>query len=731
MADPVAALLDPRSVAVVGASTNPLKRGYQAIRTLLSDGFPGSIYPVNPRETEVLGLPAYPSVTSIDGSVDLALIVTPASAVAGLLRECGRKGVGAAVVIAVGFGETGEDGAALEAEIRGVAAGEGIGLIGPNTNGVFNLPARLNLVGASDVPQGRLALLCQSGNMALSLFTEVAHETSLGFSTYVGIGNEAGLRYHELLDYLRDDPDTGAVLTYAEGFRDGRALLRSAANLAGHKPIVCYKAGRSEAAQRSALSHTGAVAGSHAVAEAVLRQAGIVVVERSDELVPVAETLLQQPALPSPRVGVLTDGGGHGTVAADALAAHGLELPALTASTRERLAEVLPDAASTRNPVDVAGATDRDPRVFEPCLEALLDDPSIDGMLCVGLLGGYGIRFSDELAEAEEQAAARMAEMAANAGKPLVVQSAYAPAHPPAHDLLRGSGVPVHGSIETAARCVAALEERGRFRATAEMRSGFAHRSRGERTDRADRAGGERRALTEPEGRALLEAHGLPVGPWTLATDPDVAADAVTALGGPAALKIVSPDVVHKSDAGGVLLDVGNAEDAAAGFERVVGAVTAAQPDASVDGVLVTPMAPRGVELIVGVTTDPSFGPLLAVGAGGTAVEVLRDTAFRAVPVTPTECDEMLAELAVAPLLDGHRGAAPVDRAALRALLTGVSRLVAAEPGIAELDLNPVIAHPDGLAVVDVRVVVDTRIGLATPGRRVESIAMNPEHAGR
>ena len=726
MRDPVAALLDPRSVAVVGASTNPLKRGYQAIRTLVADGFPGAIYPVNPKETEVLGLPAYPSVAAIDGPVDLALVVTPAAAVPELLRECGAKGVAAAVVIAVGFGETGEQGAALEAEVREVAREQGISLVGPNTNGVFNLPARLNLVGASDVPEGSVALLCQSGNMALSLFTEVAHETALGFSAYVGIGNEAGLRYHEVLDYLRDDPDTRAVLTYAEGFREGRALLASATTFSRHKPMVCYKAGRSEAAQRSALSHTGAVAGSHEVSAALLRQAGVVVVERSDELVPIGEALLCQPPLPSSRVAVLTDGGGHGTVAADALAAEGFELPPLAASTRERLAAVLPDAASTRNPVDVAGATDRDPRVFEPCLEALLADPAVDGVLCVGLLGGYGIRFSDELAEAEEQASARMAVMARASGKPLVVQSAYAPAHPPAHDVLRRAGVPVRGSIETAARCLAALRDRGRFLTTAEERSDFAVTARPESS--------RRRALTEPEGRALLERHAVPAGTWTFAATAAEAAEAADGIGAPVALKVVAPEVVHKSDAGGVLLDVDGRDQAAAGFARIVDSVTAVEPGASIEGVLVTPMAPRGVELIVGVTTDPTFGPVLAVGAGGTAVEVLRDTAFRAVPVTPAECDEMLAELAIAPMLDGHRGAAPVDREAVRALILGVSRLVEAEPRIAELDLNPVIAHPGGAADVEVRVVVDEaadRVDAARGDRVAPMTATNPEHAGR
>ena len=695
----VHALLDPASVAVIGASNNPLKRGCQAIQRLLAAGFSRPIYPVNPGEDEVLGLAAYPSIEAIEGPVDLALVVVPAAAVPAVLRECGAKGVAAAVVIAVGFGETGAAGRALEDEVVEAAAEQGLCLVGPNTNGIFNLPARLNLVGASDVPAGPIALLCQSGNIALSIFTEVAHATDLGLSAYVGIGNEAGLRYHEVLDYLDDDPHTRGVVVYAEGFRDGRAFLASAARVGRHKPVVCYKAGRSEAARRSALSHTGAVAGSHEVAGDLLRQAGVTVVERSDELLGVTEALLGQPAMDGASVAVLTDGGGHGTVAADALSRLGLELPEPAPSTRQALADALPAAASTRNPVDVAGATDRDPRVFETCLETLLADPAIDGVLCVGLLGGYGIRFSDTLASAEEHAAGRMAEMAATAGKPLVVQSAYRHAWPPAHAILRAAGVPVHASIELAARCLAALSERGRHLATFDERSVF-----GAAAVPSALEGGSS-ALAEPDARRLLAHHGVPAGAWELAGDPAGAVAAAERVGGSVALKIVSPDVVHKSDVGGVRLDLSTAAEVRRAFEEIVSALRAAKPEARVDGVLVTPMAPAGVELLVGAVVDPSFGPVLAVGAGGTAVEVWSDTSFRAAPVTRREAEEMLDELAIAPLLAGFRSAPPVDRAALVALLQSVSRLLEAEPGIVELDLNPVIAHPAGLAVVDVRVV--------------------------
>jgi acetate---CoA ligase (ADP-forming) len=709
MISSIRALLAPRSVAVIGASADPLKRGHQAIRRLQADGFPHPIYPVNPGADHILGLPSYPHVEAIDADVDLALLATPAALVPEILAACGRKGVAAAVVIAVGFGETGEQGRELEAEVARVATAHGIALVGPNTNGILNPHQRLNLVGVADVPAGEMALLCQSGNMGLSLIAEATHRGSVGFSAYVGIGNEAGLRYHELLPYLAADETTGVVALYAEGFRDGRAFLASAAELTRSKPVVAYKAGRSPAAQRSALSHTGAVAGSPEVADAVLAQAGVVVVDRSDELLAVGETVLHQPPLVSSRVAVLADGGGHATVATDALGRHGLDLATLADTTRDRLTEILPPAASVANPVDVAGATDRDPSVFAACVDALLADPGVAGVLCVGLFGGYGIRFSDELAEVEERTAARLAAAAGSHGKALLVQSTYADADPPALRALKSARVPVTGSVETAVRCLAALGERGAHLSSVGERSAFVTPARPPMAST--------RALSEPEGRRLVEAHGIGLGPWAEAGDAAAAAHAARELAVPVAMKIVSAQVVHKSDAGGVLLDVHGEQAARQGFEELTGRVRRAVPDAEIDGVVLAPMAAPGIELLVGATIDPTFGPLLTVGAGGVAVEVTGDLAFRAVPVTRRECEEMLDELVVAPLLAGHRGEAPVDRAALVALLLRVSELLEQRPEIVELDLNPVIARADGVDIVDVRVVVGEAASTGAPDR--------------
>jgi acetate---CoA ligase (ADP-forming) len=710
-----ACVLDPHSIALVGASNDPTKRGHQTLRRLLADGFPYPIYPVNPRESEVLGITSYPSLAAIGQPVDLAFIVTPAQTAPALVAEAGQAGIPAAVVIAVGFREIGAEGQRLEEALVRAARDHGVALLGPNTNGVFNVPARLNLLGTSDVPSGRLSLLCQSGNVGLALVSQVKHETAMGFSIYAGIGNEAGLRFDELLDHLDDDEQTDAIVVYAEGFRDGRAFLRSAGRVAMRTPIVLYKAGRSEIAQRSASSHTGAVASPHEVAAAALRQAGVVVVDRSDELVPVADTLLQQPPLSGAgRIAVLADGGGHATIAADALHDQGLELPELSDRTRERLRRFLPPAASTSNPVDVAGATDGDPSIFDRCLKVLVDDPGVDGVLCVGLLGGYGIRFSGDLNAAEERTVVRMATLARDRGKPLVVQSAYAYEHPHAHSLLRAANVPVMSSVDLAARCIAALQERGRYLARAGTRSSF------EVLPRTNGMNGQR-VLTEPEGRDLLQDAGVPIGPWVLAGDAEAAARAAEEIDAPVAMKIVSTDVVHKSDVGGVVLGIQSPAAARTAFDGIMQRVRSHQPDASIDGVLVTPMAPAGIELIVGATVDPSFGPVVTVGAGGTEVELRRDLSFRTAPIGRDEAVRMLQELQIAPLLEGFRGSKPVDGLALVELVLAVSTFIAQTPKVTELDLNPVIAHPGGADPVDVRVVVSED--------REESSA-DPAHAG-
>ncbi|SEO20482.1 acetyltransferase [Halogranum amylolyticum] len=688
-------ILSPDSVAIVGASTDKTKRGHQAIVTLQEGGYDGNIYPVNPSADEIRGLEVYPTVSAIPAQVDLALIVTPAQIVPQVLEDCGETDLAGAVVVAVGFGETGTDGEKLEEEIVSTAHEQGIRLIGPNTSGMINVHERLNLVGTDTVPEGGLALLCQSGNMAISLFTEAATRDEVGYSYYVGVGNEADLKFHEYLPFFDADPETDAVVCYIEGMSDGRSFLQAAREVTPETPIIALKSGRSDVGKRSASSHTGSLAGDSAVADAVFEQAGIVSVDRSDELLAVSNSLASLPAVDGPNVAILADGGGHATLAADALTERGLSVPPLTDATKDALREILPDAASVVNPVDVAGGTDEDQQVFVECAEAILADQNVDVLLLSGLFGGYGIRFAEQYTEVEIDAAAQLGELVTEHETPIVVQSAYEGFNPEPHAVLREAEIPVVESLDVAAASVSALVTYGKHRRTADAKSDFELPERPATT-----TSGRTTQLSEFAAKRALEAESLPVTPFELATTPEEAHDAASAFDGSVAMKIVSPDIVHKSDAGGVALNVdGTAVEQT--YNELIKAASAYDPDANIEGVLVSPMREDAVELIVGVVDDEQFGPVVMVGLGGVFVEVLEDVAFRALPLTEADARAMLNDIDAQELLDGARGNPSVDRDAVVDLLCSVSTFVEENQNIAELDLNPVFATSEGVEIVD------------------------------
>ncbi len=706
-------ILDAESVAVVGASRNPTKRGYQAIKILLDEHYGGRIYPVNPKEKSVLGLACYPQVSDIPDPVDLALITTPARTIPAILADCGRKGVQGAVVIAGGFREVGDQGRRLEEEMVAEARRQGIRLIGPNTSGMMNLKSNLNLVGMHDVPRGEVALLSQSGNMALTLITEARLLGSLGFTYYVGVGNEADLRFHEYLAFLRQDPETKAVLMYVEGLKDGRNFLAEAARTTRVKPVVLLKSGRSDTGRRSAGSHTGALAGGWEVARTAFEEAGVVLLTHSDELIPVVETLSHQPAMASRRLAILADGGGHATIAADLLSDMGLEMPELSRGTQEALRGMLPFTASVRNPVDVAGGTDADPSLFADCARVILEDEGIDGLLMVGLFGGYGIRFAQSLAVGEEEAAHRLGRLARESGKPVVVHSLFAPLKPHALELLRHYRIPVHASLDIACSCLGALARYGRHRRRQEEPQNLelapeakARREGRSLLEQVRRQG--RRALLEHEARQLFRWHGLPVPPERLARDENQAVRAWQELGGGrVVLKVVSPQILHKSEAGGVVLGPASAEEVARAYREIVDRARAFDPGAEVHGVLVTPQVQSGgLEVIVGTKHDEQFGPVIMFGLGGIMVEVMRDVVFRLVPLGPEDAGRMVRAIKGYPLLSGARGRSPLDTAALEKLLLVCSEVMEAYPQVAEMDLNPVLVQEEGVAVLDARVIL-------------------------
>jgi len=460
------------------------------------------------------------------------------------------------------------------------------------------------------------------------------------------------------------------------------------------------RGGRSEIGRQVALTHTGSIAGSDAITEAVLGQAGVELVERSDELALVAGAMARTAPVDAARnVVIVSDGGGHATLAADALDALGVELAELSDQTMAALRECVGEPATVGNPIDVAGATDSDPARFADVVEIVMNDPSAGLVLIVGLFGGYHLRFDPSLREEEDRVAERLLNLTDTYGIPLLVQSCYAVDQVANHDRLRSGGVTVLSSIDHAVRVVAALDRRGRHLATLDQRSDFvvpalvpgAH-------------GAFARPLDEPSARRLVEKHGISTGTWRLAASTDDVVAAVSELGVPCALKVVSARALHKSDVGGVRLDVtgSNAEQEA---EGIVDSVTRHLPHADIEGIVVSPMAARGTELLVGATRDPTFGPVVAFGAGGVAVEAVNDVAFRAAPLTMTEAREMIAETRIAALLRGYRDVGAVDLSSVAEMLVRVGGLIVNDTSVEAIDLNPVIATSDSITPVDVRVV--------------------------
>ena len=709
MATGFLSFLAPKAVAVIGASNEPTKRGYRAVQTLLKDHFAGRIYPINPRASEIQGLRAYPDVASVPEPIDLALVCTAAPTVPDIVEQCGRKGVKGAVVLALGFSESGAEGRELERRALESARRWNVRLIGPNTSGIFNAHCGLNFVGFADLRKGGVGIVSQSGNVALALVTEGQLNAHVGFSTYIGVGNESDLRFHDYLAHLGADVHTTAIAMYVEGFKDPLRFLETAADVTRRKPVVLCKGGRTATGQQTARSHTGSLAGDYAVAKACLRDTGVVVVERSDAILPVVECLSLLPRMRSRRVAILADGGGHATIAADALTAAGLQLPQLAAATRARLARALTPQAVTVNPVDVANGADSAPGVIAECADIILADPGIDALLVVGMFGGFALRFSDTLGDAEAAAGDRFAALLAEHGKPIVLHSIFAPLRPEALERARRSGIPLHASIDMAALSLGALAEYSDWLRRPPRAPAAPPRPAPESARRIfDTAREEGRAsLLEPEALDLLDVYGIKTRPRMLVRNEAEALAAVERFAGmPLALKIVSPDILHKSESGGVRLNLSGATEVETARIALLAAIRQRFPDADIRGVLATPMARPGVELIVGVTRDPQFGPVMMFGLGGTLVETLHEVAFCRLPVRHDEALELIGELRTQEVLDGARGAAAVDRDRLAELMASVSELCVTHPEIVELDLNPVVAGPEGCAILDARVLV-------------------------
>ncbi len=696
------AIFAPRTVAVIGASEKPGSVGRNLTRNLIASPFGGRVYAVNPRRASVLGLEAYPSIAAVPEPVDLAVVATPAVTVPGVIAECARAGVRGAIIISAGFKEIGPAGAALERQVLEAARGSGLRLVGPNCLGVMNPRTGLNATFATAMARpGPVGFLSQSGALCTAVLDWSLRE-NVGFSAFVSVGSMLDVDWGDLIAYLGDDARTQSIVIYMETIGDARAFLSAAREVALTKPIIVIKPGRTEAAARAAASHTGALTGRDDVLDAAFRRSGVLRVDTIAELFHMAETLGKQPRPRGPRLAIVTNAGGPAVLATDALLGSGGALAELSAETLAGLDALLPPHWSHGNPVDVLG--DADSERYARAVELVARDPGSDGLLVI---------LAPQAMTDPTQTAERLRSLASIPGKPLLASWMGGADVAAGEAILNRASVPTFAYPDTAARIFSYM-----WRYTENLRALYETPVLAEDGDGApDRdaaaliiAGAlerKRVLLTEAESKQLLAAYGLPTVPTRVARTSEEAVRAAADLGFPVAVKLHSETVTHKSDVGGVQLDVRDADGVRRAFEAIRAAVAERAGPGHFLGVTVQPMVARdGYELIVGASVDEQFGPVLLFGAGGTLVEVLRDRAVGLPPLTSTLARRLMERTRIFAALQGVRGRAPVDLGRLEQLLVRASQLVVEQPRLRELDINPLLASAAGLLALDARVVL-------------------------
>jgi len=694
----------PRSVAVIGATETPGSVGRTILKNLISNPFGGTVYPVNPKRPNVLGIKAYTKVGEIPEPVDLAVIVTPAPVVPAVVRECAEAKIPGAIIISAGFKETGAAGAALEQQVITQARQSRMRIVGPNCLGVMNPQNGFNATFAASLARpGHVGFISQSGALLTAILDWSLRE-KVGFSAFVSMGSMMDVGWGDMIDYLGDDPQTKSILIYMETIGDARSFLSAAREVALTKPIIVIKAGRTEGAAKAAASHTGSLAGSDEAMDAAFRRCGVLRVERISDLFYMAEVLDKQPRPKGPRLTIITNAGGPGVLATDTLLQTGGQLSALTKDTVQTLNTFLPAAWSHNNPIDVLG--DADPDRYAKTLETAGRDPASDGLLVI--LTPQAMTDATRTAEA-------LRPLAQTEGKPVLASWMGGDTVQAGIEKLRAANIPVFGYPDTAARMFTYMWEythnlQGLYETpmpAAIAEEGGASRERASDLIERVRNSG-RELLTEAESKELLGIYGIPTTPIRIAGTEAAAVKAAQALGYPVVVKLHSETLTHKTDVGGVQLNLGKPEEVRKAFRTIRSNVTRKAGLKAFQGVTVQPMVrlKDSHELIIGSSVDPQLGPVLLFGSGGQFVEIYKDKSLGLPPLNTTLARRLMEPTRVYKALGGVRGGKPVDLKALDQLLVRFSQMVSDHPRIKEIDINPLLASPEGLIALDARIVL-------------------------
>jgi acetyl coenzyme A synthetase (ADP forming)-like protein len=697
------AILKPRSVAIIGASRREGSIGWQILHNLLTHRFQGAVYPVNPRVPTVHSIRAYASIGDVPEPVDLAILVVPAPAVLPVVRECAAAEVKGIVIITAGFKEIGGDGVQRQAEVVEALRGTGIRTVGPNCMGVMNTSPEvsLNATFAPSMPHpGPVAFLSQSGAMGVSILDQ-ARSLGIGISQFVSVGNKMDVSGNDMLEYWRDDPDTGLILMYLESIANASRFVALGQQITRKKPLFVVKSGRTGAGARAASSHTGALAQTDLITDSIIKQAGAIRAQTVEELFDYAMAFGKQPLPSGNRVAVVTNAGGPGIIIADACEVKGLEVVALSEDTRERLRSKLPQEASVQNPVDLIASADAN--AYEHALQCVLGDANVDAVIAA-FVPPLGIHAKD-IADAIVRAAAK------NTVKPVMAVLMGKEGLPAGLAELHAANIPAYIFPESAARALTAMWRYSKMR---NQELGSVHDFDIDHDEVTRLIEGTRKAghikVSEPDALRVLQAAGIPVVPWTTVENGARLAQRTAAqaaeLGYPVALKVISPDISHKSDVGGIEVGIANDDECVAAVQRILDNVVT-RGGFSVDGILVQRMAEKGIETILGLTRNPGMPPIVMFGLGGIYVEVMKDVVMRLCPVRDSDAAQMVRGVKMHALLRGVRGDAPRDLGALEEAIQRLSQLSQRHPEILEMDINPMVSLAHGAGAIDARIRIE------------------------
>jgi acetyl coenzyme A synthetase (ADP forming)-like protein len=688
----------PSGVAIIGASTNPHKLSHGILKNMTLYGYQGGIYPVNPKADAILSLKAYPDISDVPDPVDLAVIVLPVGMTPDTLRACGERGIKAAIIISGGFREVGERGAAVEEECRRIARSYGMRLIGPNCVGTLDLTTGLNTTFIEGVPAtGSIGFLSQSGAVCGGVVDYIANK-QIGFSHFASLGNELDVDETDMIAFFGEHPKVSVIAAYIEGIQDGEKFLRVASMVSYNKPIVLLKAGRTDAGAKAVSSHTGSLAGAYTAYQAAFQQAGVIEVQDLSSLFDVAWALSCQELPRGNRVAIFTNAGGPAAIASDSLAANGLELATITAEKQKELAEKLNPSAQVNNPVDMLGGAE--PADFSHCLSTLLEDDHVD--IFLPILVPQALVNPGDVARAIVENADRTEKTVLTC---MVGEHSLAEARTVLHE----NHVPMNVFPEVPGKVLGAM-----IRYRDWLAKGYQVYIPSVITDGAKKevaselSQAENKVLGEAETRPILAAYGMDLIEGGLAGNASEAVRIAKEIGFPVAVKVVSPQVLHKSDMGGIVLGLETLEAIRDAIECMRARVGAAAPDAEIKGYLVEKMAPEGLEVIVGMRRDPAFGPLMMFGLGGVFVELFKDVGFGIAPLTPGQAQNMIQATRAGQLLSGYRGGPVYDRDAVVNAICSLGQLALDFPEISEVEINPLLVLPKGYGakVLDARTIL-------------------------